>query len=189
MKIAAVDIAESTGLSRQDHVAVEQPLEIRVAAHAGDPQPLAITMRTPADDDERCAGFLFTKGLVHRRQDIATLAQTADDAVLVGLGVGIAIEPHRRFAVTSACGVCGRTGRCGCFARTSAATTPSTRSWARCTCATPKSLMAQIPILAAVGAPSSLAVSLAREAGMTLIGFLRDGRFNIYAGGERIANQ
>jgi FdhD protein len=108
LKTAAVDIAESTGLSRQDHVAVEQPLEIRVAAHGGAPQPLAITMRTPGEDGELCAGFLFTEGLVHRRQDIATLAQTADDAVLVGLGVGITIEPHRHFAVTSACGVCGK---------------------------------------------------------------------------------
>jgi FdhD protein len=49
-----------------------------------------------------------------------------------------------------------------------------------------KALVAGIPLLAAVGAPSSLAVRTAREFDMTLIGFLRGAQFNIYSGGERI---
>ena len=52
---------------------------------------------------------------------------------------------------------------------------------------TQKALMAGLPLLAAVSAPSSLAAELAAESGMTLVGFLRGESMNVYTGAERVA--
>jgi FdhD protein len=105
---------------RADLLAVEEPLEIRV-----DDEPLTVTMRTPGDDIDLAAGFLFTEGLlggldeVHEirmcDQNVAAVtvkpgrklryqqADAADSADRAG-GPGAA----RKFLTTSACGVCGK---------------------------------------------------------------------------------
>ena len=52
---------------------------------------------------------------------------------------------------------------------------------------TQKAVLAGIPVLAAVSAPSSLAVSLAEESGLTLVAFLREDSMNVYTRADRIA--
>src|SRR3954466_16222863 len=60
------------GRTEADEVAVEEPLEIRVAG-----EPLAVTMRTPGHDHELVAGFLFPRGLVHSRADLGGIQHCA----------------------------------------------------------------------------------------------------------------
>jgi len=54
--------------SFEDHLAVEEPMEIRIHD-----EPVAITMRTPGDDFALTAGFLFAEGLLHNSKEIGTL--------------------------------------------------------------------------------------------------------------------
>lgn len=253
----------------QDLVAVEEPLEIRI----GD-RPISITMRTPGNDNELAAGFLFSEGIVRNRTDIKAIRRgesngnprQAANSVIVDLDPAVPIELdrlQRHFYTTSSCGVCGKASIealevQGCpiaprgrpsisasvisglpaalresqpvFERTGGlhaaalfdasgtllsvredvgrhnavdkligaefleSRTPLHDRIALVSGRTSfelvqKCVVAGIPILAAVGAPSSLAVEAARRFGMTLIGFVRGARFNIYADCERILRQ
>ena len=258
---------------RADVLAVEEPLEIRIGLRENGRlthKPISITMRTPGDDLELAAGFLFTEGIVESRDQIADIRHCGlpskdkkiQNTVVVELNKGIDVDMkrlERHFYTSSSCGVCGKTSiealhtgakrlgndtlkiaaetihrmpdallaRQKTFEKTGglhasvifntngeidtvredvgrhnaldkvigakfmAGEMPLTDRMLMVSGRASfelvqKALMAGIPILAAVGAPSSLAVELAREFGMTLLGFVRDNRFNIYTAEQRI---
>jgi FdhD protein len=101
-----------------DLVAVEAPLEVRVA-QAGRAHSLGLLMRTPGDDRDLVLGFLFTEGVIDTASDVldVTMAEqeneaadrapqvTAELAATVHLAARL---PERATAGTSACGLCGR---------------------------------------------------------------------------------
>jgi FdhD protein len=87
---------------REDDVAVEEPLEIRV-----DGRPLTITMRTPGNDEELALGFLYGEGLIDGPHDAGPTEDFANNTVEVK--GPLARDPgERRFYTTSSCGVCGK---------------------------------------------------------------------------------
>ncbi|HEY1594440.1 MAG TPA: formate dehydrogenase accessory sulfurtransferase FdhD [Thermoleophilaceae bacterium] len=94
--------------SMRDELAVEEPLEIRV-----DGEPLAVTMRTPGEDEELAAGFLAGEGLIGGAEDIVSVGLTEDLAnniVEVKTKSGLRRNPkdERSFYLTSSCGICGK---------------------------------------------------------------------------------
>ncbi|HTY98132.1 MAG TPA: formate dehydrogenase accessory sulfurtransferase FdhD [Solirubrobacteraceae bacterium] len=235
---------------RRDEVAVEEPLEIRVDGAA-----LAVTMRTPAHDEELALGFLHGEGLVDRALPAGPTADFAANVVEVR-GPLLRDPLTRRFYATSSCGVCGkgaleelaviapvvadgprvdrtllaglpdrllqptfeRTGglhATGLFGadgellivredvgRHNAMDKVIGRalidgmlplaervlcvSGRLCFELVQKAAMAGAPILVGVGAPSSLAIELAADRGITLAGFARGGSVNVYSGEQRV---
>jgi FdhD protein len=122
----AVDInkvVDGRRAEQQDEVAVEEPLEIRLAHSTPDgraTRSISITMRTPGSDSELAAGFLFSESIIHEHSDIAaieTCGPPAPDSgnhnvVRVELGADVDVDLgrlQRHFYTTSSCGVCGKT--------------------------------------------------------------------------------
>src|SRR5580693_6328402 len=270
------------GVPAQDFLAVEEPLEIRLALK-NDERNVAITMRTPGNDEELAVGFLFTEGILRSADSISGITNPARNVLTVSLVTkdgdensdsesAIDLERlERHFYLSSSCGVCGKASiqaieASGCtapprdrpvldrevihqlpaalrsrqmaFDRTGglhaaalfdpAGTlldlredvgrhnavdkligaaildhTSLTQVSPGHSSAVPlhdrilmvsgrasfelvqKALMAGVAVMAAVGAPSSLAVETALRFGMTLAGFVRDDRFNVYSGDWR----
>jgi FdhD protein len=234
-----------------DAVAVEEPLEIRV-----DGAPLAVTMRTPGEDEELALGFLYGEGLIDAPRRVGPPPDLPANVVDVE-GPLLRDPGERRFYTTSSCGVCGkgameqvavhcaplpdgpvlprelladlperlrqptfeRTGglhATGLFdadgrlmliredvGRHNAMDKVVGRALLEgrlplhdhVLCVSgrqsfelvQKAAVAGVPVLVGVGAPSSLAIRLAQDRGMTLCGFARGGRVNVYTGAERVA--
>ncbi|HEY5389572.1 MAG TPA: formate dehydrogenase accessory sulfurtransferase FdhD [Solirubrobacteraceae bacterium] len=235
----------------EDEVAVEDPLEIRV-----DGRPLAVTMRTPGEDEDLALGFLYGEGLIDGPHDVGLTEDLAANIVEVK-GPLLRDPGLRRFYTTSSCGVCGKgaleevsvyapklpsgpvvarellaalpdrlrqptfertgglhatglfsssgelelvredVGRHNAMDKVIGAALRSGRlpladsilcvSGRLAFELVQKAAVAGAPILVGVGAPTSLAVELAADRAMTLAGFARGGRVNVYCGEERLA--
>lgn len=102
---------------KQDLLAGEEPLEILL--RAGEEQrTLAITMRTPGNDYELAAGFLYNEGIIHDKHDIVQMTYCVDggqqeyNSLRVQLATSIfpqLPQLERHFFTNSACGICGTT--------------------------------------------------------------------------------
>ncbi len=243
---------------RRDRLAVEEPLELRVAGPGEPFASVAVTMRTPGHDLELAAGLLAAEGLLG--DGIAAARACPDDANVVQVGLRSPLRHdrlRRRIEISSSCGLCGHTSidelgqRCGpmppgpTIAPELLTTLPDRlREHQRLFASTgglhaaagfaadgtllalredvgrhnaldkllgrtvldpsapapaivllsgrasfelvQKAAVAGVPIVAAVSAPSSLAVDAARALGVTLVGFLRGERANVYAHPQRL---
>jgi FdhD protein len=259
--VAQAWIERVPGKERErDELAVEAPLEIRVDGAA-----LAVTMRTPGEDEELAVGFLAGEGLIAGRPDINEVGPTADFAanvVDVRTAHGLRRDPsaERSFYLTSSCGVCGK-GALEYVRQWAPPSLPSPPISAELVRRVPdearraqaafartgglhatalfdhagemlvlredvgrhnamdkavgamlladrfplpgafgclsgrasfelvqKASLAGLAGLVAVGAPSTLAVDLARDRDMLLCGFVRDHSFNVYSGSHRLGD-
>jgi FdhD protein len=257
-----------------DVVATEEPLGIRLGYSRADgsraEEEVSITMRTPGNDEDLAAGFLFTEGIIHAHADVQAVVPRAQpqpsglvNVVRVELAPGVTVDfkrLERHFYTSSSCGICGKAsidsvrtqgrfdigsadlrvprevlGRLPAALKAKQAVFEQTGglhasglfdasgeilavredvgrhnaldkligsalladrlplldrgivvSGRASFELVQKAMMAGCPLVAAVGAPSSLAVELAAEFGITLVGFLKPERFNIYSRPDRI---
>jgi len=271
-----IDALRDAGdVRRRDSIAVEEPLEIRIMRdglpeadeNGGTGRSLSVTMRTPGNDFELAAGFLFTEGILHSPAQIKTIKHCGkfpnqQNTVRLDLIGGESVDfakLERNFYTTSSCGVCGKSSLEALTVAGAKPVSPSNlpKIKAEIIHSMPavlrqnqtvfgetgglhaaglfdrggklldlkedvgrhnavdkligrqfleanlpladkilflsgrasfelvqKAAMAQIPVICAVGAPSSLALEAARNFNLTLLGFVREKRFNIYTGFE-----
>ncbi len=104
----------SIAVVRDDALAVEEPLEIRLgygAIRNRSRVTIATTMRTPGHDAELAMGFLFAEGVLKTSGDVLQIEQSEANVIKVELHPDVAFDPahfQRLTTTTSACGVCGK---------------------------------------------------------------------------------
>jgi FdhD protein len=121
LKIPVTTINKGESEEHTDAIAIEEPLEIRLAHCQGAErkvQNISVTMRTPGNDAELACGFLFTEGIIKTAADIQHVeycfiacAENRENVIQVSLAENVI--PHlqnteRNFYTTSSCGVCGK---------------------------------------------------------------------------------
>ena len=120
VRVRAVDGSAET--EREDALAVEEPLEIRLrGTGAREAATFAITMRTPGQDEALAAGLLFAEGVLRAPADLLELSRPADPRIDPELAANVLVatlspdafsragELRRGTVMGSACGVCGKT--------------------------------------------------------------------------------
>lgn len=249
-------------VSKEDFLAVEEPVEISISTPKIISKNISITMRTPGNDNDLALGFLFTEGIIRDPKQIDGYREE-ENKIVIQLNELIPLDLskiERHFYTSSSCGVCGKASIDS--VRTECKIETSNPTWSiKASVIHPlpqklrevqsvfestggihaaalfnlkgelmhlredvgrhnaldkligvafmdqllpleehllllsgrasfeliqKAAMAGIKFIMAVGAPSSLAVELAEDFGITLIGFLNKERFNIYSNYQRI---
>jgi FdhD protein len=100
--------------SREDYLALEEPLEIRLAHGAGKNRKrftVAVTMRTPGHDEDLALGFLFTEGIIGKAAAVTEIRIPEENVILLELAPDIYVDSERlvrHFYTASSCGVCGK---------------------------------------------------------------------------------
>jgi FdhD protein len=113
-RVTAVDGMQAR--DRPDRLVTEEPMEIRVRAADREPQPLAVTMRTPGNDFELAVGFCVSEGIVTDARDVTEVAYCLDEpadqhynVVTVTLRAPLDLDGHERaFVANASCGLCGK---------------------------------------------------------------------------------
>jgi FdhD protein len=89
--------------AREDAVAVEEPLEVRIGR-----QPITVLMRTPGYDEELVTGFLFCEGVISDPDDIISFETVSENVLEVRLMITRPFRGERLFFSNSSCGICGK---------------------------------------------------------------------------------